>query len=106
MGHVYAGSFRLRARHMERLEIAEASPSRCPTPCRAPSRTPAVKPNGNQRMLFHNTSLMFGHFTGDIVRIGTSDRFANHHLTIDKAMPALFAKLATQDPARCRSSWR
>ena len=55
--------------------------------------------NGNQRMLFHETPLMFGHFTGDIVRVGTSDRFANHHLTIDKALPALFVKLAGQDPA-------
>src|SRR6185437_4991284 len=61
--------------------------------------TPSVKPNGNQRMLFHNTSLMFGHFTGDIVRVGATDRFANHHLTIDKALPALFANLATQKPA-------
>jgi hypothetical protein len=97
-GHVYAGTFRLGARHMGRLDIAgfpeplsESVPGSVPTP--------SVKPNGNQRMLFHNTSLMFGHFTGDIVRVGTSDRFANHHLTIDKALPALFANLATQDPA-------
>jgi hypothetical protein len=83
---------------MRRLEIvgfpeplSESVPGAVPEPL--------VKSNGNQRMLFHNTSLMFGHFTGDIVRVGTSDRFANQHLTVDKALPALFAKLATQDPA-------
>lgn len=101
-GEVYIGAFQLEARHMKKLNIvgfpeqlSESVPGVVPTP--------SVKPNGNQRMLFHNTSLMFGHFTGDIVRVGTADRFANHHLTIDKALPALFAKLATQDPATVRT---
>ena len=97
-GRVYAGTLRLEPRHMKRLDIA-GFPERLSGTEPGTVPTPSVKPNGNQRMLFHNTSLMFGHFTGDIVRVGATDRFANHHLTIDKALPALFANLATQKPA-------
>jgi hypothetical protein len=84
---------------MNRLEVAEGFSERLSHSEPGAVPEPLVKTNGNQRMLFPNTSLMFGHFTGDIVRVGTGDRFGNQHLTIDKALPALFANLATQDPA-------
>jgi hypothetical protein len=97
-GTPHLGSIRLLPRHMNRLDVAEGFPERLSHSEPGAVPEPSVKPNGNQRMLFHNTSLMFGHFTGDIVRAGTGDRFGNQHLTIDKALPALFANLATQDP--------
>ena len=97
-GHPHLGSIRLLPRHMNRLDVAEGFPERLSHSEPGAVPVPSVKPNGNQRMLFHNTSLMFGHFTGDIVRVGGGDRFGNQHLTIDKALPALFANLATQDP--------
>ncbi|WP_228564004.1 DUF4347 domain-containing protein [Catenulispora rubra] len=97
-GRPHLGSIRLLPRHMGRLDVAEGFPERLSHSEPGVVPVPSVKPNGNQRMLFHNTSLMFGHFTGDIVRVGGGDRFGNQHLTIDKALPALFANLATQDP--------
>ncbi|MEY9933726.1 hypothetical protein ABH926_008386 [Catenulispora sp. GP43] len=104
-GEPHVGTTRLTAGHMSRFENAQGfdpedrlslDDPRNPKPVQ-------VKTNGNQRMLFHNKSLMLGHFTGDIVRDGAATRFGNQHLTIDKAMPALFAKLATQDPAEVRT---
>ncbi|ACU77310.1 hypothetical protein Caci_8487 [Catenulispora acidiphila DSM 44928] len=102
-GEPHLGSVRLGPDHMDRLAVAPGFDDRLSHSVPGAVPQPEVKPNGNQRMLFHNTSLMLGHFTGDIVRTSAGPRFGNQHLTIDKAMPALFAKLATQDPAEVQT---
>ena len=104
-GQPHLGSTRLTAAHVAQFGDAQGfDPDDRLSLTDAANPAPAqVKPNGNQRMLFHNTSLMLGHFTGDIVRDGAVTRFGNQHLTIDKAMPALFTKLATQDPGEVRT---
>jgi hypothetical protein len=102
-GEPHLGSIRLEPDHMNRLEVAAGFQDRMSHSVPGVVPQPEVKPNNNQRMLFHQTSLMLGHFTGDIVGTPAGPRFGNQHLTIDKAMPALFAKLATQDPAEVQT---